>query len=53
MRLALLEIKVALSAILQEMTPIICSETVLPIRLKFFQMVAKDGLWVKLTDRAN
>ena len=53
MRLALLEIKVALSAILQEMTPITCSETVLPVRLKFFQMNAEDGLWIKMTDRVN
>ncbi|RUS89192.1 hypothetical protein EGW08_003071 [Elysia chlorotica] len=51
MRLALLEIKVALSAILQEMTPVTCSKTVVPVRLKFFQMVAEDGLWVKMADR--
>ena len=51
MRLALLEIKVALSAVLQEMKPVVCSKTVTPVRLKFFQMVAEDGLWVKMADR--
>ncbi|GFR89968.1 cytochrome P450 3A11 [Elysia marginata] len=53
MRLALLEIKVAMSAILQEMTPVTCSESVYPIRLKFFQMVSQDGLWVKMVDRID
>ncbi|GFO11503.1 cytochrome p450 3a11 [Plakobranchus ocellatus] len=51
MRLALLEMKVALATILQEMTPVICSKTVLPLRLKFFQTEAEDGLWVKFTAR--
>ncbi|KAK3789005.1 hypothetical protein RRG08_039613, partial [Elysia crispata] len=51
MRLALLEIKVALCAILQEMTPVVCSKTVSAVRLKFFQMTAEDGLWIKMADR--
>ncbi|GFR89994.1 cytochrome P450 3A11 [Elysia marginata] len=53
MRLALLEIKVALSAVLQEMNPVVCSETTLPIRLKYFIMTAKDGLWIKMVDRGG
>lgn len=51
MRLALLELKVALSVILRDMTPVPCDKTVVPVRLKFFLMTAEDGLWVKFVAR--
>ncbi|XP_035829253.1 cytochrome P450 3A16 isoform X2 [Aplysia californica] len=50
-RLALLEMKVALAAILQKLTPVRCEKTVYPVTFLRFRMTAKDGLWVKLEAR--
>ncbi|XP_012945993.1 cytochrome P450 3A16 [Aplysia californica] len=51
MRLALLEMKVALAAILQKLTPVRCEKTVYPMNFVRFRMLAKDGLWVRLEAR--
>ncbi|KAI8786732.1 cytochrome P450 3A7 [Biomphalaria glabrata] len=47
MRLALLELKMVMAAILQKLTPVPCSKTVYPIKLSKMQAKAQDGLWVK------
>uniref|UniRef100_A0A2C9JYP8 Cytochrome P450 n=1 Tax=Biomphalaria glabrata TaxID=6526 RepID=A0A2C9JYP8_BIOGL len=47
MRLALLELKIVMAAILQKLTPVPCSKTVYPIKLSKMQAKAQDGLWVK------
>ncbi|XP_059152005.1 cytochrome P450 3A16-like [Physella acuta] len=51
MRLALLEMKIALASILQKFTPVSCSKTVYPIKLSKMQVRAADGLWVKFDAR--
>uniref|UniRef100_A0A2C9JYR0 Cytochrome P450 n=1 Tax=Biomphalaria glabrata TaxID=6526 RepID=A0A2C9JYR0_BIOGL len=51
MRLALLELKIALAMILQKLTPIPCSKTVYPAKLSKIQTRAMDGLWVKFQNR--
>uniref|UniRef100_A0A0B7AHN9 Cytochrome P450 n=1 Tax=Arion vulgaris TaxID=1028688 RepID=A0A0B7AHN9_9EUPU len=51
MRLALLELKIALAFVLKSLTPVTCDKTVYPAKLEKFQMKALDGLWVKLNVR--
>ncbi|KAL8604082.1 hypothetical protein ACOMHN_024907 [Nucella lapillus] len=51
MRLAQLEVRMALATILQHFTPVTCEKTVYPPRLMKFQMIARDGLWIKLEKR--
>lgn len=51
MRLALLELKVALASILQTLVPTPCEKTVYPPVLQAFDMRAVDGLWVKMEAR--
>ncbi|XP_055898064.1 cytochrome P450 3A24-like [Biomphalaria glabrata] len=51
MRLALLELKIVIAAILQKFTPVPCSKTVYPIKLSKMQPRAQDGLWVKFEQR--
>jgi len=50
MRLALLEMKVALASVLQRLTPVECDKT-RPIQLDPLQVKAKDGLWVQMKSR--
>lgn len=51
MRLALMELKIALAYILKVFTPVACEKTVYPIKLKKLQLIAEDGLWVKFSVR--
>ena len=51
MRLALLEMKMALASILQRLRPVSCDQTVYPIVCDKFQVKAVDGLWVKFEPR--
>ncbi|KAK0045263.1 cytochrome P450 3A24 [Biomphalaria pfeifferi] len=51
MRLALLELKIALAALLQKFSPVPCSKSVYPIKLSKVQPRAQDGLWVKFEQR--
>ncbi|GFR89983.1 cytochrome P450-like protein [Elysia marginata] len=51
MRLAQLEVKMALAGILYHMTPVPCEKTVYPVALDKMQLKALDGLWVKLEQR--
>ncbi|BFZ16365.1 hypothetical protein BsWGS_19404 [Bradybaena similaris] len=51
MRLALMELKIALTYILKVFTPVVCEKTVYPIKLKKLQLIAEDGLWVKFSAR--
>ncbi|KAL8590473.1 hypothetical protein ACOMHN_011686 [Nucella lapillus] len=54
MRLAQLEIRMAVASILQHHTPVLCDKSVYPAKVDPPQvrMVAKDGLWVKFKPRA-
>ncbi|PVD34819.1 hypothetical protein C0Q70_06097 [Pomacea canaliculata] len=48
MRLAQLEIRMALAAILQRATPVLCEKSVYPPRsFEFGRITSRDGLWVK------
>ncbi|CAL1544080.1 unnamed protein product [Lymnaea stagnalis] len=51
MRLALVELKIALSTVLQKFTPVKCSKTVYPFNLSKTLLKANDGLWVKIEAR--
>ncbi|GFN81656.1 cytochrome p450 [Plakobranchus ocellatus] len=51
MRLAQLEVKVALAGILRHLTPVPCEKTVYPVKLEKLQLRALDGLWVKMEAR--
>jgi cytochrome P450 len=51
MRLALLELKVALAYVLKTLTPVPCGKTVYPVKLGKYQLNAIDGLWVKFEGR--
>ncbi|KAH9524869.1 Cytochrome P450 3A7 [Bulinus truncatus] len=51
MRLALLELKIAMAAILQKFTPVPCNKSVYPIKLSKAQSRAQGGLWVKFESR--
>uniref|UniRef100_A0A2C9K2J9 Cytochrome P450 n=1 Tax=Biomphalaria glabrata TaxID=6526 RepID=A0A2C9K2J9_BIOGL len=51
MRLALLELKIVIAAILQKFSPVPCSKTVYPIKLSKVRPRAQDGLWVKFEQR--
>ena len=51
MRLALLEVKVALAAVLQKFNLVRCDKTVYPIEMIPMRNTAKDGLWVKFEAR--
>nr|AXN72720.1 cytochrome P450 3a7 [Physella acuta] len=51
MRLALLEIKIALATIFQKFTPTRCSKSVYPIQLSKMGVRANDGLWIKFAAR--
>jgi len=51
MRLALLEMKVAVAAILQKFNLVRCEKTVFPVELVPMRGNAKDGLWVKFEPR--
>ncbi|PVD34859.1 hypothetical protein C0Q70_06138 [Pomacea canaliculata] len=54
MRLAQLEIRMALAAVLQRFTPVLCEKSVYP-PTNFYQgtKVSKDGLWIKFQPRAS
>ncbi|KAK3797299.1 hypothetical protein RRG08_008674 [Elysia crispata] len=45
MRLAQLEVKMALAGVLYHMTPVPCEKTVYPVHLETLQLKAVDGLW--------
>lgn len=51
MRLALLELKVTVAYILKAFTPVACEKTVYPVKINKYQMLADDGLWIKLNAR--
>ncbi|BFZ16367.1 hypothetical protein BsWGS_19406 [Bradybaena similaris] len=51
MRLALLELRVALAFVLKSLTPVTCDKTVWPITMDKFQLKAEKGLWVKFNAR--
>ncbi|CAL1538439.1 unnamed protein product [Lymnaea stagnalis] len=51
MRLAIVEMKIAIAAVLQKLIPVVCSKTVFPLRLSKIQTKADDGLWVKFEKR--
>ncbi|BFZ16368.1 hypothetical protein BsWGS_19407 [Bradybaena similaris] len=51
MRLALLELKVTVAHILKAFTPVACEKTVYPVKMNKYQMLADDGLWIKLNVR--
>jgi len=53
MRLALLEMKIALAAILQSLAPVKCEKSVYPPVMNPYDITAKDGLWVKWEVRKN
>merc|ERR1719483_859757 len=52
MRLAMLEMKVALASVLQALTPVVCDKTVCPPKMEQYQLRAVDGLWIKFEARA-
>nr|KAG5699953.1 hypothetical protein BaRGS_018252 [Batillaria attramentaria] len=52
MRLAQLEIRMAIATILQHFTPVLCDKSVYPPRLQKFKFESEDGLWVKFQARA-
>ncbi|XP_005112640.1 cytochrome P450 3A24 [Aplysia californica] len=51
MRLALLETKVAVAAILQKFSLVRCEQSKYPVVLEQFRLAPKDGAWVKLEAR--
>ncbi|CAL1529501.1 unnamed protein product [Lymnaea stagnalis] len=51
MRLAMLELKITIAAVLQRFSPISCSKTVFPFQLTKIQARAVDGAWVKIEGR--
>ncbi|CAG5123574.1 unnamed protein product [Candidula unifasciata] len=51
MRLAMVELRVALAYVLKSLTPVTCEKTVYPVTLKKFQLTAEKGLWVKFNAR--
>ncbi|KAK0045265.1 cytochrome P450 3A24 [Biomphalaria pfeifferi] len=51
MRLALLELKIVMAAILQKFSPVPCSKSVYPIKLSKVWPRAQDGLWMKFEQR--
>ncbi|KAH9515374.1 hypothetical protein Btru_014292 [Bulinus truncatus] len=53
MRLALLELKIVMAAILQKFTPVPCSKSVYPIKMSKIKPQAQDGLWVKFEKRSK
>ncbi|RUS72065.1 hypothetical protein EGW08_020180 [Elysia chlorotica] len=53
LRLALLELKMVLASVLRSFDVTPCGKTVFPVRLSSWQLVAKDGLWVKLDRRGH
>ncbi|KAH9515377.1 hypothetical protein Btru_014299 [Bulinus truncatus] len=53
LRLALLELKIVMAAILQKFTPVPCSKSVYPVKLSKMQAKSQDGLWVKFELRTN
>nr|KAG5687836.1 hypothetical protein BaRGS_016944 [Batillaria attramentaria] len=52
MRLAQLEMRMAIATILQHFTPVLCDKSVYPPKLQKMMMAAVDGLWVKFKARA-
>ncbi|KAK3792370.1 hypothetical protein RRG08_045914 [Elysia crispata] len=53
MRLAQLELKVILATVLRRFDVLPCQKTVYPIKLSSWQLVANDGLWVRLERRSK
>ncbi|XP_076436666.1 cytochrome P450 3A30-like [Babylonia areolata] len=53
MRLAQLEIRMAIATILQHYTPVLCDKSVYPpvVDVSEFKIIAKDDLWVKFKPR--
>ncbi|KAI8786626.1 cytochrome P450 3A7, partial [Biomphalaria glabrata] len=51
MRLALMELKIAIAAVLQRYTLVPCSKTVYPFHLSKIQARTTDGAWVKINPR--
>ena len=51
MRLAQLEMRVVVAAVLQSFSPVVCDKTVYPVNIEAFRMGAKDGLWVRFEAR--
>ncbi|XP_076446763.1 cytochrome P450 3A41-like isoform X2 [Babylonia areolata] len=51
MRLAQLEVRMAVASVLQHFTPLVCEKSVYPIKIKKFAMQAEGGVWVKLQKR--
>ncbi|KAH9515376.1 Cytochrome P450 3A8 [Bulinus truncatus] len=47
MRLAMLELKIVMAAILQRFTPVPCSKSVYPVKFSKMLLKATDGLWVQ------
>ncbi|GFO27161.1 cytochrome p450-like protein [Plakobranchus ocellatus] len=52
MRLGQLELKIALAMVLRRFDVVPCEKTVYPVKLSKLQVMANDGLWVKLERRA-
>ncbi|KAK7446242.1 hypothetical protein BaRGS_00040284 [Batillaria attramentaria] len=52
MRLAQLEIRMAIATILQHFTPVLCDKSVYPPKLQKLKFESQDGLWVKFQARA-
>ncbi|GFO27118.1 cytochrome p450-like protein [Plakobranchus ocellatus] len=52
MRLGQLELKIALAMMLRRFDVVPCEKTVYPVKLSKMQVMANDGLWVKLERRA-
>jgi cytochrome P450 len=51
MRLALIELKITVAAVLKSLTPVACEKTVYPVRLQKYLLKATDDLWVKFEAR--
>ncbi|KAH9498365.1 Cytochrome P450 3A7 [Bulinus truncatus] len=51
MRLAMVELKIAIAAVIQKFTLIPCSKTVFPFNLSKIQARTTDGVWVKINPR--
>ncbi|XP_005094361.2 cytochrome P450 3A11 [Aplysia californica] len=51
MRLGLLEVKVAVAAMLQTLSPVPCEKTVYPFTQEKLQVKAVEGLWIKFEPR--
>ncbi|KAH9515379.1 hypothetical protein Btru_014305 [Bulinus truncatus] len=51
MRLAQVELKMVMAAILQTLTPAPCGKSVYPFRFSKIKALARDGLWVKFHRR--